>query len=63
MQFQQTTLTADGLGAMISVATAKGDFAMLAASVLAMCVMVVGVNRLVWQRLYAIAEGKFSLSK
>ena len=57
------TLIADGLGAAISVATDHGDFAMLAACVLVMCVAVVGINRTVWKRLYTVAEEKFALAK
>lgn len=63
VHFRQETLVADGLGAAISVATAGGNFAMLAACVLAMCVAVVGINRIVWKRLYNLAEGKFALTK
>ena len=63
VQFGGRTLTADGLGATISLATADGRFALLAACVLAMCVAVVGVNRVVWQPLYRVAEEKFSLTK
>jgi len=63
VRFRQETLVADGLGAAISVATAGGNYAMLAASVLAMCVAVVGINRLVWKRLYKLAEEKFALTK
>jgi len=63
VQFRQHTLVADGLGATISLATDHGDFPMLAACVLAMCVAVVGINRLVWKRLYNLAEEKFALTK
>jgi NitT/TauT family transport system permease protein len=63
VQFGGTTLTADGLGATISLAPAAGHFAMLAACVLAMCVAVVGVNRVLWQPLYRVAEEKYSLTK
>jgi NitT/TauT family transport system permease protein len=61
--FGKETLTAKGLGATISIATYHKNFAMLAACVLAMCVAVVGVNRLFWQRLYRVAEDKFALTK
>ena len=63
VHFRQDTLVADGLGAAISVATAGGNFAMLAACVLSMCVAVVGINRIVWKRLYNLAEEKFALTK
>ena len=63
VHFRQETLVADGLGAAISLATDRGNFAMLAACVLAMCVAVVGINRIVWKRLYNLAEEKFTLTK
>ncbi len=57
------TLTAFGLGSQISLAASQADFPMLAASVVVMSVMVVAFNRLVWKRLYKLAEEKYSLSK
>jgi len=57
------TLTAFGLGSQISEAAAQADFPMLAASVVVMSLMVVAFNRLVWKRLYRLAEEKYSLSK
>jgi NitT/TauT family transport system permease protein len=63
VHFGKEALTATGLGATISVATDRGNFPLLAASVLAMCVAVVGINRVLWQRLYALAEEKFALTK
>ncbi|HXI82845.1 MAG TPA: ABC transporter permease subunit [Verrucomicrobiae bacterium] len=63
VQSGKETLTADGLGATISLATNQGEFAMLAACVLAMCIAVVGVNRILWQPLYRVAEEKYSLTK
>jgi NitT/TauT family transport system permease protein len=46
------TFTAQGLGATINLATDKGDFALLTASVLVMVAIVVATNRLFWHRLY-----------
>jgi NitT/TauT family transport system permease protein len=63
VHFGDKVLTADGLGATISLTAGRGEFAMLAASVLAMCVVVVGFNRLVWQRLHRVAGERFSLGK
>lgn len=63
VHFGAEALTATGLGATISLATDKGNFPMLAASVVLMCVAVVGINRLVWQRLYRVAEERFALTK
>mgnify|MGYP003338853058 FL=1 len=50
----------DGLGSAISVCTDSGNFPLLAASVTAMVVVVVGMNRLVWLPLYRLAERKYS---
>ena len=55
--------TADGLGSAISVCTDQGNFPLLAASVTAMVVVVVGMNRLVWLPLYRLAEEKYALNQ
>jgi NitT/TauT family transport system permease protein len=57
------TLTTWGLGAQISEAASAADFPRLAASVLAMSLLVVLFNRLVWRPLHHLAETRFSLSK
>ncbi|MCI3928977.1 ABC transporter permease [Streptomyces sp. AN091965] len=59
--FGTTTLTATGLGAYIARATADGDFPRLIAGVAVMSLYVVGLNRLLWRRLYRIAERRYSL--
>ena len=56
-------LSTTGLGATISAAAARADFATLAAAVLLMSVMVVTFNRLVWRPLYHVAETRYSLAK
>jgi NitT/TauT family transport system permease protein len=61
--FKGQTLQTRGLGSQISDATSRGDFPLLAASVLVMAAMVVTFNRSVWRRLYNLAESRFSLSK
>jgi NitT/TauT family transport system permease protein len=53
----------EGLGAAISVCTDQGNFPLLAASVTAMVVVVVGMNRLVWLPLYRLAEQKYALNQ
>jgi NitT/TauT family transport system permease protein len=53
--------TTEGLGALISTAADAADFPRLAAGVLAMAAIVVGVNRLVWKPLYHLAERRYSL--
>ncbi len=57
------TVTTAGLGALVSRAAAANDLPLLAASVLVMAVIVVGINRLLWRRLYRLAETRFSLDK
>jgi NitT/TauT family transport system permease protein len=56
------SLTAVGLGAYIARATSHGDFAQMLVGVTVMSIFVVGVNRLFWRRLYAVAETRFSLT-
>jgi NitT/TauT family transport system permease protein len=53
--------TTRGLGALISTAAAGGRFALLAAGVLAMAIVVVLINRTFWKRLYDLAERKYAL--
>ncbi len=60
---QGQTTTAFGLGSQISISAANEDYPILAASVVVMSLMVVTFNRLVWKRLYRLAEEKYSLSK
>lgn len=61
--FGDKMLTADGLGATICLAAGRGEFAMLAAAMLTMCVVAAGFNRLVWHRLHRVAGERFSLGK
>ncbi|MER6379587.1 ABC transporter permease subunit [Streptomyces sp. NPDC001250] len=59
--FGGTTLTATGLGAYIAKATESGDYPHLIAGVAVMSLYVVGLNRLLWRRLYRLAETRYSL--
>ena len=52
-----------GLGALITGATAEGDYALLLASTLGMVVLVVAINRVVWRRLYALAETQYRMDQ
>jgi NitT/TauT family transport system permease protein len=56
-----TTLTATGLGAFIAQATETGNFPEILAGIAVMSLYVVGLNRLVWRRLYRLAESRYSL--
>ena len=49
-------------GSMSTTATDRGDFGVLTASVMAMTISVVCVNRVFWRKLYAVAEERFSLN-
>jgi NitT/TauT family transport system permease protein len=56
-----TTLTATGLGAYIAEATESGDFHQILAGVAVMSCYIVGLNRLLWRRLYRLAETRYAL--
>jgi NitT/TauT family transport system permease protein len=59
--FGGQTLSVPGVGAMIAQATAAGDYALLMATTLAMVLTVILINRLLWRRLYLLAEDKFRM--
>ncbi|MBI5796585.1 MAG: ABC transporter permease subunit [Planctomycetes bacterium] len=59
--FRGQTLTARGLGAMISQSAEKADFALLTGAVLTMSAIVVIFNRVVWRSLYNIAEKRYAI--
>jgi len=63
MSFRGEVLAANGLGATISTAAAGAQYALLAASITFMAAMVALFNRLVWRRLHAVAEERFSLAR
>jgi NitT/TauT family transport system permease protein len=55
------TLEVRGLGAEISAATDGGSFAVLLVATVIMALMVVTINRLLWRRLYHLAETRYRL--
>ncbi len=59
--YGSTTLVATGLGAYIAQATSAGDSPRILIGVLVMSLYVVGLNRLFWRRLYALAQRRYSL--
>jgi NitT/TauT family transport system permease protein len=59
--YHHTTLAATGLGAYIVHASNAGNKAKLICGVAVMSVYVVVVNRLLWRRLYRLAETRYSL--
>jgi NitT/TauT family transport system permease protein len=59
--FGGATLTATGLGAYIARATETGNYPEILAGISVMALYVITVNRLVWRRLYRLAERRYSL--
>ncbi|MFM7471364.1 MAG: ABC transporter permease subunit, partial [Nodosilinea sp.] len=56
-----STQTATGLGTYIAEATAVGDWPRITLGISMMSLFVVGLNRLLWRRLYQLAEIKYHL--
>jgi len=50
-----------GLGSLIAQAAEHSDFHLLLAGTLVMAAIVIAGNRLVWRRLYALAEARYRL--
>ncbi len=50
-----------GLGSLISESSVKGDFGLLLLSTIAMSIIVVSINRLLWKRMFALAQEKYRL--
>jgi len=55
--------TTTGLGSLISVATERANFPLLAGGVLVMSAVVVGWNRAVWRPLARLAQTRFGLTQ
>jgi NitT/TauT family transport system permease protein len=61
VQFNNKTVSTVGLGASIANAAALGNFSELLAGTLLMAAVVVVINRLLWKRLYRVAERRYTL--
>ncbi|HWB52631.1 MAG TPA: ABC transporter permease subunit, partial [Tepidisphaeraceae bacterium] len=61
MKFRSQNFTAFGLGSMICLAQDQGNYPLLTAAVVTMALAVVLINRLIWKRLYRLAEDRYSL--
>jgi NitT/TauT family transport system permease protein len=59
--FKGQTYSTIGVGATISAATDSKNFDLLLAGTIALAAVVVTTNRLVWRRLYRLAETRFKL--
>ncbi|WP_328357571.1 ABC transporter permease subunit [Mycobacterium sp. NBC_00419] len=62
VSYHGNTLTATGLGAYITAATAAGDSGRILVGVIVMSTFVVATNRVFWRRLYDLAQRRYSLS-
>lgn len=60
-KLQDRTLQITGLGAQISAATETSNFPVLLLATILISVLVVTMNRLIWRRLYRLAETRFKL--
>ncbi|MCB0917124.1 MAG: ABC transporter permease subunit [Actinobacteria bacterium] len=61
VSFGSTTLTAAGIGAYISLATAAGNQREVLLGVIVMSIFVIAMNRLIWKRFYRLAEERYSI--
>ena len=61
VEFGGRTLQTAGIGALIAQATATGDYPLLLAATLTMIFTVVLINRLLWRRLYRLAEERYRM--
>jgi NitT/TauT family transport system permease protein len=61
VQLKDHTYIAYGLGSLISQSSSDGDYPLLAATTVTMAISVVILNRLIWKKLYRLAEKRYSL--
>ncbi|MFA5352974.1 MAG: ABC transporter permease subunit [Thermodesulfovibrionales bacterium] len=59
--FGGNTISTPGLGSLISESTVSGNFGLLLVSTLCMALIVVSINRLLWKRLFVLAQEKYRL--
>ena len=60
-QFGGQTFKTIGIGSAIAQSAAAGDYPLLLAATLTMLLTVGTINRLVWQRLYRMAESRYRM--
>ena len=61
VEFGGRTLRTIGIGSLIAQATASGNYPLLLAATLTMIITVVVINRLLWRRLYRLAEERYRM--
>lgn len=59
--FGGKTMKTAGLGSLINESTISGDFGLLLLSTVVMAAIVVSINRLLWKRLFILAQEKYML--
>jgi NitT/TauT family transport system permease protein len=59
--FNGQTVYTTGIGSLIAQATAGGNYTLLLAATLTMILAVILINRLVWRRLYRLAESTYRM--
>jgi NitT/TauT family transport system permease protein len=60
-EFAGETLQVVGIGSLIARATSTGDYPLLLAATLSMVLTVVLINRLIWRRLYRLAQERYRM--
>ncbi len=63
LHYKNSLLTTMGLGALISESTAQGNYSLLAGSLVAMVIVVVSFNRLVWHQIYDWVDRRFRFER
>ncbi len=61
VKWKGETLMATGIGSYIAQETEKGDFPRIVLGITVLCIYVLAFNRLVWRRLYILAEERLRL--
>ncbi len=61
VQFGGQTYTVLGVGALIAQATGSGNYPLLLVSTVALVGTVVAINRLLWRRMYRLAETRYRM--
>lgn len=62
VRWGDVTLNATGLGGYIEAFTRQGDFPRIALGIGVMCLFVTIINRLVWRKLYDLAESRYNVN-
>ena len=61
IEWGSTRIEAIGLGQYITQYTKTGDFPRIALGIVVMCIYVMFFNKFVWQKMYQLAEDRYSM--